>query len=334
MLKRTEISITIDTECSIAGAFGDPEAYKPVAEPAIMCAIDGREHGLGFLLDTFSKYSIKASFFVECAQYYYFGEEPMKTVMKRILQAGQDAQLHIHPCWLNFNEDPAVGTFPKNDSCAGREYQDLKRIFELSVDVFKKLSGKRPDAIRTGSLVADQNIYQVMKDLDIPLSSNIAIGVDEPKDQSLHLMGGRKTINGVMELPVLSYQDTNFLGKKNIKSLQITSCSWPEMKYILKKARKLGVENIVILTHPFEFVKKDGFQYKNLVRNRVNQERLEKLCRFISQNDQDFISADFGSKRDDWLARGDITQDLFSVPNRYMIGRKIHNKLNDTVWAY
>lgn len=333
-MKRTEISITIDTECSIAGAFGDPDKYKPVAEPAILCAIEGREHGLGFLLDTFDRYNIKASFFVECAQYFHFGDQPMKSVMERILKAGQDAQLHVHPCWLNFNKDPEIGTFPTNDSCAGRDYLELKRIFELTIDVFEKLTGKRPDAIRTGSLVADLNIYQAMRDLNIPLSSNIAVGIDEPEQSELHLTGGRKTINGVMELPVFSYQDTNILGKKNTKSLQITSCSWPEMKYILQKARKAGVENIVILTHPFEFVKKDGFQYKNLIRNRVNQTRLEKLCQFISQHDQDFVSADFGSQRDNWLARGDQMQEPFTVPSHYMVGRKLHNKINDTIWSY
>ena len=48
MVERTEITITIDTECSIAGAFENPEKYTPVAEQAIMCNVNGKEQGLGF----------------------------------------------------------------------------------------------------------------------------------------------------------------------------------------------------------------------------------------------------------------------------------------------
>lgn len=333
-MERTQISITIDTEFTIAGAFENPDRYKPIAEPAVLCEVKGKEQGLGFLLETFDRFNISASFFVECANYFYFGDQPMKSIVQRIQAAGQDTQLHIHPCWLNFNTDPGIGNFPINDSCAGREYAELKRIFEFCIEVFERWSGKRPQAIRTGSLVADMNLYRVMSDLNIPLASNIALGVFRPDEPELHINSGRKYINGVLEMPVLSYQDMNIAGRTNIKSLQITSCSWPEMKYILGQARKLGIENIVILTHPFEYIKKADFQYKNLTRNRVNQQRLEKLCEFITKHDQDFVSADFGSSCETWCRLGNVEHSLMNVPTAYMIGRKLHNKINDTIRLY
>ncbi len=334
MSKPTEITITIDTECSVAGAFANPDKYKPVAEEAIICEVDGKEHGVGFLLDTFKEYGITASFFIECAHYYYFGDEPMRSVVQRILDAGQDTQLHVHPCWMYYNENPALGDFPTDDSCKGRSYSELRKIFELSMDIFERWSGKKPDAIRTGSLVADMNIYRVMQDLGIPLSSNIAIGVNVPDEPTLNLHGGRHMVDGVMELPVFSYRDMNLFGRRNIKSLQITSCSWPEMKYLLRKARAEGIENIVILTHPFEYIKKSDPHFSKSIRNRVNQERLINLCRFISENDQDFVSADFGSYRDEWLQNGERGEAMISTPSYYMVGRKLHNKLNDTLWSY
>lgn len=329
-----EICITIDTEFSIAGAFENPKKYKPIAEPAVLCEVNGREHGLGFLLETFQKYNISASFFVECANYFYFGDEPMQSIMKRIQSAGQDVQLHIHPCWLNFNQDPEIGIFPINDNCNGREYDELKRIFELCIEVFERWSGKRPEAIRTGSLVADINIYRVMKELNIPLASNVAVGVFFPAEPELQIYSGRKKINGVLEQPVLSYHDMNILGRKHIKSLQITSCSWPEMKHILWRARKHGIENIVILTHPFEYIKKENFQFKKITKNRINQNRLSKLCKFISEHDQDFVSADFGSSREKWCQKEESEQTPMNIPTAYMVGRKIHNKINDTLWHY
>ena len=334
MLKPTEITITIDTECSVAEAFIDPEKYKPVADDAIMCAVDGEEHGVGFLLDTFQKYNIKASFFIECAHYFYFGDNPMKGVVRRIIEAGQDTQLHVHPCWMNYIDDPALGTYPTDDSCINREYDELRKIFELTMEVFQKWTGRRPEALRTGSLVADLNIYKVMSDLEIPIASNVAIGLNEPDEKSLQLFGGRQFVEGIMELPVFSYQDMNVLGRQNVKSLQITSCSWPEMEFLLRKARKEGVENIVILTHPFEFIKKSDPQYSKITRNRVNQERLIKLCKFIADNNDEFMSCSIGQSHQRWLEQGEVHQKKIDVPSYFMVGRKIHNKLNDTIWGY
>ncbi len=329
----TQISISIDTEFSIAGHFEDPANNQPVAEPAVYGVVDGREQALGFMLDTFAHYQIKASFFVECANYFFFGDEPMQGVIKRLQAAGQDIQLHVHPVWLSFNQDPAHGVFPRHDDCAGRSFEELKRVFSTCIDVFERWVGHRPLAIRTGSLRADDNVYRVMTELGVPLSSNIAMGVYQPREAWLCHDSGRHRIHGVMELPVFSYQDLNLAGKRHKKSLQITSCSWPEMKHLLWKARRAGVENVVILTHPFEYVKKSDFRYNKLTRNRVNQQRLQKLCAFIHSNSQDFVSADFSEQHQNWI-QSEAQHPYIEMPSFYAIGRKVHNKVNDMVWSY
>jgi hypothetical protein len=136
-----------------------------------------------------------------------------------------------------------------------------------------------------------------------------------------------------MELPVFTYQDLNLAGKRHKKSLQITSCSWPEMKHLLWKARRAGIENIVILTHPFEYIKKSDFRYQKLIRNRVNQRRLENLCAFIQNHSQDFVATDFSAQHESWV-KSEVTQPYIEIPSIYALGRKLHNKLNDVVWSY
>jgi peptidoglycan/xylan/chitin deacetylase (PgdA/CDA1 family) len=331
--KPTQICISIDTEFSIAGHFEDPLRYKPVAEPMVYGEVDAKEEALGFLLDVFDRYQITATFFVECANYFYFGDEPMRGVVKRLKAAAQDIQLHIHPVWLSFNQDPNIGTFPRHDDCSGREFGELKEAFRVCIDIFERWVGRRPLAIRTGSMRVDETVYRVMRELEIPLSSNVAMGIYPPIELQLRHDSGRHNIHGVIELPIFTYLDGAPLGQEHKKSLQITSCSWPEMKYILRKARKLGIETIVVLTHPSEYIKKSDFQYRNLTRNRVNQARLENLCEFIRQHPEEFVAADFGSQLANWRA-SELHHETMRVPHAFAVGRKLHNKLNDLIWRY
>lgn len=328
-----EVSITIDTEFSIAGHFQSPKEYPPLAEPVVYGTVNGRDEGLGFLLETFERFGVSASFFVECANYFYFGDEPMRTVVQKIIAAGQDAQLHVHPVWLTFGEGEEFARFARNDSCTGRSFEELHSAFSHCINVFERWAGRRPDAIRTGSLVADDNVFRVMQALAVPLSSNIALGVFEPVEPALKVHAGRHRIHGVTELPVFTYRDLNVAGRTRQKSLQVTSCSWPEMRHLLWKARRAGVENVVILTHPFEFVKKRDFRYSELTRNRVNQARLQALCKFLRDHPEDFVAADFGSRVAAWTA-SEKSEDYLSVPTAFTVGRMLHNRLNDTFWRY
>src|SRR5271169_4424379 len=128
--KATEVCITIDIEFSIGGNFNNPELL-PVAEPIVLGTVDGKEHGLGFLLDSFHEFGVRATFFVEALQTAYFGDEPMGRIARRIADEGQDVQLHLHPCWLYY--EPRLGSGlnePKNDSCAGRSDAELDRFFQ------------------------------------------------------------------------------------------------------------------------------------------------------------------------------------------------------------
>ncbi|MEZ5503660.1 MAG: hypothetical protein R3E50_13725 [Halioglobus sp.] len=285
------------------------------------------------MLETFKRNNVKATFFVECANYFYFGDGPMQAVVNRLQEAQQDIQLHIHPVWLSFARDPNMGTFPRNDDCAGRSFEELKGAFTACIEVFERWVGQRPLAIRTGSLRADENVYRVMRELGIPMSSNIALGIFQPDEPALCHDSGRHRIHGVMEVPVFSYQDMKIAGKSHKKSLQVTSCSWPEMKRLLWDARKSGIETIVILTHPFEYIKKSDFRYSRLTRNRVNQARLNKLCEFIARHPEDFVAVDFAGQYPTW-SQAESKQPSIALPTIYAIGRKLHNRLNDLVWRY
>jgi peptidoglycan/xylan/chitin deacetylase (PgdA/CDA1 family) len=330
MQTRTQICITVDTEFSIAGHFQDPERYAPLAEPVIYGHDRNKRQGLEFLLDTLTRYKITATFFIECANYFYFGDEPMRSVVRQLQAAGLDTQMHIHPVWLSFAQGREQ--FPRHDNCDGRRYEEILRVITVCADIYERWAGHRPFALRTGSLRADLNVYRAMSEAGIPMASNIALGIFRPGEPELQLDSGRRRIQGVMELPVFTYRDSNLFGAHR-KSLQITSCSWPEMRHLLWAARRAGVEQIILLTHPFEFIKKSDFRYTRVTRNRVNQRRLEKLCLFINRYEQDFVAVNFANQRTAWL-ESELEQPFVQIPSVFSIGRKLHNRINDWVWAY
>lgn len=300
---KTEVAITIDTEFSVAGAFHEPDRYTPIAERIVDCPADGKDEGLGFLLDAFGQYGVRATFFVEALQSAYFGNEPMGRVVERIAAARQDVQLHIHPCWLHF-EQPDWRKLKPNDSCSGRSDSELDTFISRGLETFSQWGLPRPVAVRSGGLVADKAFYRAAARAGIPMSSSIGLAVHRPADPDLHLYGGRHRIAGTWEVPVLSFFDVAIGARRRVRTATITGCGWGEIESLLWQARKANASPCVILTHPFEYVKTSDFRYTKMRKNRINQARLDRLLRFLHEHDDEFVAVAFTDRVAEWTAPG------------------------------
>lgn len=333
---RTQICITIDTEFSIGGAFADPERRTPVGEPNVTCPVGGREQGLGFLLDTFARHGIHATFFVEALQTAWFGDAPMAAIVRRILDAGQDVQLHLHPCWTAF-ADPdwktRLGAVPPNDDCDGRSESELRALIEAGIATLERLGAPPPVALRTGNLRADKAVYRAMRACGLPVASNVGIALVRPREPELLLAGGRRRIEGVLEVPVLSYAQLRLGGRRFERLFTTTACGWAETEALLWAARAARVETLVLLTHPFEFVKGSALDPSDRARNRINQRRMERLCAFVAANRRDFEAVSFGEAAPGWLASREQDPPALAAPLLPVLRRIAENKANDLVRA-
>jgi hypothetical protein len=93
------------------------------------------------------------------------------------------------------------------------------------------------------------------------------------------------------------------------------------------------VETIVLLTHPFEFIKGDRLDPARQRVNRINQRRLERLCAFVAEHDDAFESVSFAQAAPGWLGSKDEPEPDLHVPLLPMLGRLIENKANDLIPA-
>lgn len=203
---KTEVCITVDIEFSIAGAFAAPERYAPLADEVVQCRVDGKEQGLGFILDSLAAHGHRATFFTEALQTTYFGDGPMARFAQRIVSAGHDVQLHLHPCWLHFQDERwRQPSFVPNDYCSGRTAAELDQMIQLGIEAFSRWGIARPVALRTGGFRTDRTVYRAMARAGIDLASNIGLAVMEPAEPELRVWGGQHRFDGVLEVPTLSY---------------------------------------------------------------------------------------------------------------------------------
>lgn len=330
--KPTEVCITIDTEFSIGGTFRFPDTKHPVGPENVYCPADGNDNGLPFLLRIFAEYDIEATFFVEALQTAYFGDAPMGRIVEEILNAGQDVQLHIHPCWRYFRHQDwreRLKTADRpNDSCAGRSLAELNDALGAGLDTFHRWGAPRPVAVRTGNLQADHITFRAILENNIRLSSNLGIGSVWPDEDELQIFSGAQEIEGVLEVPVTTYRQWWF-PSPTFRALTLAGTAWLEIEALLRNARAQNISPVVILTHPFEFIRGGRPGYHRIEPNRVNQQRLIKLCRFLAAGRSEFRPISLGGAAKHWLLNQPTANGPLHVSLPRAAYRMMENKLNE-----
>jgi hypothetical protein len=333
-LSPTEVCITIDTEFSIGGAFADPARYRPLSEELVDCRIAGRSEGLEFLLRSLRDFRMPATFFVEVLQCFYFGERPMGRVVERIAEGGHDLALHLHPGWLRFRDPAWRRAALAGDDCATRSADELREMIEFGVAQFSAWRLAPPKALRAGSFSCGAALHQAMSACGITLGSNIGLALFRPPDPEFHLASGTRLFDGVLEIPALTYAAKSLPGGSRLRLLAITSTSAREMEALLWAAHWAAISPVVVLTHPFEFVKHRDFRYRDMRCNTVNQNRLERLLDFVSRHNDSFSVTTFAQSGADWLAAGSRPGDLLQVPTSLALARTAENATNTLIWGY
>ena len=285
--RRTKVILTVDTEPSIAGAFANPD-HTPLLDEPITGEINGRSEALGFLIETLRSHDLAATFFVETAHTRCFGDLAMGGYAQRLVRAGQDVQLHLHPNWLSFESGELRLNSPHTDNCHEMSVEPLAALIAEGADQITDWTGRRPSAMRTGNFSTGRSVFHAMQQAGFRFSSNICVAVAPPPERELALTGGVHDIAGVRELPVTCFADIGPVGGGHWRPTQVTALTSREMIKVLGAAHACGNPVVVIVTHPFEFLKKRDFRYTGLRPNRLVQRRFRQLCAFLAENSDRF----------------------------------------------
>jgi hypothetical protein len=328
-LKRTRVILTVDTEPSVAGAFADSR-YTPLIHEPVLGEVNGNSEALGFLIEMLSRYGLVATFFVETAHTRYFGDRAMGGYVERLVRTGQDVQLHLHPAWLSFEGGQRSPGVQHTDSCREMSVEHLAALITEGADQIADWTGKQPSGLRTGNFSTARSVFEAMRQAGLRYSSNICLAIETPPERDLALSGGVHRIAGICELPVTCFADIGPIGRGRLRPMQVTALTGREQINLLDTAHASGNPVVVIVTHPFEFLKKRDFRYTDFRPNQLVQRRFRQLCTFLAENSDRFevlpladaADALAGSQR--WT---DLTGNRVSA-----IFRAVQNGINDRIF--
>jgi hypothetical protein len=99
------------------------------------------------------------------------------------------------------------------------------------------------------------------------------------------------TRTGVHELPVTNFAN----GRGSFRHLQVSAVSFPEMRHALMEASRLGLPEVTIVTHPFEYFFIDSDADGTGRPNPINIERFRQLCNFLGEHPDLFVTDTVGA---------------------------------------
>jgi hypothetical protein len=325
-LPRTKVVLTVDTEPSVAGAFADPR-HRPLLDEPVAGDVNGSSEALGFLIETLSRHGLAATFFVETVHTRYFGERAMGGYVEQLLRAGQDVQLHLHPNWLSFEHGKLKPGPPHTDNCREMSLERLAALIAEGANQIADWTGKPADAMRTGNFSTGPLVFGAMQQAGLRFSSNICVGVAPPPERELARTGGLHEFAGIRELPVTCFADVGPVGGGRLRPMQVTALTSRELMDLLDAAHTCGNSVVVIVTHPFEFLKKRDIRYTGLRPNLLIQRRFRRLCAFLAENSDRFEVLPIGAAADT-LDPAQSWTELRGNPFRSVV-RAAENVVND-----
>jgi hypothetical protein len=294
-MARINVFITIDTEHSIGGAFGDRN-LKPVGnEKRIWGKIGDKSLGIPLMMDIAEAFDIRLTFFVEVLNKYYFGEDQTKKVCEYILNRGHDVQLHLHPNYLNFRlNNPREKAY--SDLIGTYSLEKQIDLIEEGIKILMQTGGSRPIAFRAGCFGANEETLRALKAVGVLIDSSYNKAyVGDTCLLDNKGINDLTYLDWIWEFPITNFVESTKVRSKRFKPLDINGVSFQEMKSVLNQAKESGPRNITIIMHSFSFLKPYDVQY-NKVRPRGNViQRFQRLCQFLEENVRFFEVRTFSS---------------------------------------
>lgn len=269
----TGVYITIDTEYA-AGLAGLGRAEN-FARSIAGKTSDGSA-GVFYKMRLMDRHGLKGVFFVDPMPALLWGQEAIADIVRPIVEAGHDVQLHCHTEWLELagganpfggRTGPNIADFAFEDQCA---------ILEWARDTLMAAGAPRPVAFRAGNYGANDDTLRALAAIGLAYDTSHTPGIADGACRISLTRRHRRPIRhcGVIEVPTGCIR--SFGG--GLRHAQVTAISSREMLAAIRHARDHGLSSFTLVSHSFELLCRARLRI-----NTILQRRFDKLCKGIAE---------------------------------------------------
>ena len=285
-----DVYLTVDTECSMGGAWNSPGVVPVAPERAILGRTGVHRYGTPLIMDILESHGLRGVFFAEMFASAVVGDGPLAEAYQEIRARGHDVQLHLHPVFhyyaaLERGRIGAAQVPSPIDDIGTRPLDAQLGLIEEGVSIFERLLGKRPTAFRAGNYAAS--------DATLAALDKLGIRYDSSFNAAYHgtscLISGARSINSpweagsLWEVPVTVF--TTGAGRlRGMKPLEISAVSFLEIRKVLEQAEQLAMGTVTMILHSFSLFKAADAQLSRLRPDRLVIHRLRRLCGFLAEH--------------------------------------------------
>ena len=247
------------------------------------------DFGLPYQIQQFKEHGLRANYFVEALFSNRVGNSTLTDIVDLIQNYNHDVQLHLHTEWLSEIKD-------QNTPIQFKEFMhqftlnEQKSLIKRGIQNLNAAGVKNIKAFRAGSYGANLDTLRALLQNGIlfDTSYNPCYLESDCAIQTNQLLLQPEEIEGIWEFPISFFRD--YPGHR--RHAQLCACSFNELKTALLDAWKAGWFSFVVVLHSFELIKKRGASRLPLP-DKINIERFQLLCEFLSANQDKFHTALF-----------------------------------------
>ena len=293
------VYITVDTECSLGGAWEDPRVEPVPPDRAVLGRIGSKLYGVPLIMDILEQHDLRATFFAEVLARDVVGPSELAAAYSSIKKRGHDPQLHLHPVFY-FYHLVKQGMMsreqlpPQMDLIGGLPFEMQLDLLKKGCSIFRDIFGSMPRAFRAGCYGASMSTLAALEKIGIFYDSSFNAAYLD----SSCLMGPRKPTNmpwrsgKVWEIPVTTFE-TGAWRPRSLKPLEVSAVSLMELQQVLTQAEKLGQHTVIVMLHSFSFLKRRDAQFRGLQPDRLVIRRFRKFCAFLREQRSRFRVSTF-----------------------------------------
>lgn len=294
-----QVLLTVDTECSLGGAWENP-ALKPISpEQSVLGRIGSEFYGTPRIMDILEENGLRGTFFIEVFAGLHGSRLALTEAYSQLVKRGHDVQLHLHPIhyYYHLREEGRLDPekLPKGkDMFAAHSLERQTDMLRTGVQIFQEMIGKPPLAFRAGNFGANLSTLDALEQVGIRFDSsfNAAYSHSDCKLDSPGAINDSWRHGQTWEIPLTNFQ-TGAWGFRGLKQLNINAVSLWEMKSVLDQAELAGLRTVNFIAHSFSLFKVGDIQFRRLTPDRLVLRRLQGLCRFLRENANRFQVVSF-----------------------------------------